>query len=408
MGDALAGMKVVAFAHLAAGPLTAQYLGAFGADTIKVEAPGGDLQRTAGVHPDGKFGGCSPFFVTVSRNQRSISVDLKLEDGKEVVRELLRTADVVIENFRPGALERLGFGYEDVRKYNERIIYCSISAYDRNGSRRNDPGQDLLLQAESGIAAQTGSGEGPPFAAGTFVMDWYTSTHAVIGILAALRYRDRTNKGQWVRVDMMSSAMHLLCAEASYAMNVGVPIKRGKSGLAHPIQGAPYGIYQTSDGEIAISARSAPHVVRDIAERLGALDKVESYLSDRDLKLSNKERVAEALGERIGTMTTQEVTKRLKGAEIWGVAAIRSVAQALEDPAVIDSDIVRGVKGQYGGEYKVVIEPVKMSESPVRVTQPAPALGEHTVQILKELGYSARAIDDLIAKKVVLCAEAER
>ena len=223
----LDGVRIVAFTHFAAGPIAAQYLGALGADVIKVESPKRDVNRVAVRPPDANTDATSPYFLATNQNQRTIALDLKADSGREVVDRLLRNADVVIENFRPGVMERLGFGYDRLSKADPRIIYCSFSAYDPDSAARDRPGQDLLIQALSGMASLSGDRDGLPVPVGAYLVDGFTALQGVTGILAALRHRDATGEGQQVRVDMMSTALFMMAQEASYVLNVGVPPVRG-------------------------------------------------------------------------------------------------------------------------------------------------------------------------------------
>ncbi len=290
MDGVLAGVKVAAFTHFAAGPLVAQFLGALGADVVKVESPGGDLNRTLVRDLDSPFGEASPYFVTLNRNQRGIALDLKSAGGREVARRLIARADVLIENFKPGALARMGFGYEAVRAFNPAIIYCSISGYDPEGPKADVRGQDLLIQALSGLAAMTGRGDSPPCPAGTYVPDAYTAHMNVIAILCALRHRDATGQGQKVHADMMSSTLHLMAQEASYILNVGPQGSRSPAGIAHVDHAAPYGTYEAADGAFVMSL-AAPERVPTWRDGWGVGGRIAGFLSERGMK-ANRDEIA--------------------------------------------------------------------------------------------------------------------
>lgn len=386
----LSGVKVAAFTHFAAGPLAAQYLGALGADVIKVEGPNRDVNRYAIRDPHGKLDGISPYFVCTNRNQRCLGLDLKSEGGRAAARRLVETADVLIENYRPGVMDRLGLGYEEIRALNPRIVYCSFSAYDRFGPARDKPGQDLLIQALSGLASLSGREGGPPVPVGAYLVDGFTSLQGVIGILGALLHRSASGEGQWVRADMMSVAMYMMAQEASFVLNVERDAKRSAAGVAHFNQSAPYGVYQAKDGAIALSIFGNVEGVRKIAEVLDVMAEVEPYLSEGGLR-DHRDEVAGAFAGKIALMSRAEATACLAPTGVW-IEPVRTLGEALEDEAVVASDVVRTVETPYGGRYRTVIEPLKMSETPIAFSRPAPAHGEHTAEVLEGLGYSAAEI----------------
>jgi crotonobetainyl-CoA:carnitine CoA-transferase CaiB-like acyl-CoA transferase len=399
MAPVLAGIRVAAFTHFAAGPITAQYLGAFGADVIKVEAPRQDVNRYALRHPDGLLHGISPYFLVTNRNQRGLGLDLKHPGGLGVARRLIAAADVVLENHRPGVMERLGVGYEEARTLNPKIVYCSLSAYDPFGPARDRVGQDLLVQALSGLASLSGRGDGPPVPVGAYIIDGFAAMQAVAGIFAALRHRDRTGEGQWVRVDMMSSALYLMAQEASYVLNVDPKPERSCAGIAHVNQSAPYGVYPTQDGAIAISTFGGVPVVRKLAEALGIITAVEPYLTEQALRFK-RDHVATLFAQALATLSSDEAIHRLEPTGAW-VVRVRTLAEALDDPAVAASGIVHHVEADYGGRYRVVVEPLKMSASPLVADLPAPAHGQHTEEILEELGFGESAVQSLLASGAV-------
>jgi len=399
MNGVLSDLKVIAFTHYAAGPLTAQYIGAFGADVIKIEAPTRDLNRYAVRDHDGRFDGISPYFVTLNRNQRTIALDLKSDIGKEIAHRLVENCDLVIENYRPGVLDRLGFGYEQLKARKPGLIYCSISAYDLFGPSRDAPGQDLIIQALSGITMLTGTSGSNPVPVGTYAIDAYTSMQCVAGILAAVRHRDRTGSGQWVRADMMSSAMHLMAQEASYALNVDPVFTRSSAGVAHVHQAAPYAIYKTSDGAIAMSISPAEKV-SILAKKLGIFEQIGEFITQRGL-LDHRDELVSALAASVCLYSTEDALKIVSSAGII-CAPVRSLQQALEDPAIIASDVVKEAESKYGGHYKVVVEALKLSETPLGFYRPAPSFGEHSREILSELGFDTDEIAKMIEEGIVM------
>lgn len=395
----LDGIRVVAFTHFAAGPVTAQYLGALGADVVKIEGPNQDTERVSVRMSKPGYDGCSPYFFAVNRNQRGIGVNLKSQEGCEAVHKLVEQADIIVENFRPGVLDKLGLGYEGVKKFNPGIIYCTISGYDLMGPSRDDPGQDLLIEALSGLASMGGWEDTLPVPAGTYAIDSYTTMNAVVGVLAALRHRDRTGEGQWVRVDMMCSALHMMAAEASYVMNGDPAIHRSKNNIAHVHQGAPYGIYKTCDGAVALSSQPSPEVVGILAEELGVLDEMRPYLSEKALR-EQRDEVAAVLARPLSKLTKEAAVQRLTGKRYW-VVPVNSLPEALEHPAVKAADVIRTSQSKLAGTHRVVVEPLKMDKTPIRFSRPAPDVGEHTVEVLLELGYSEEKIQKMMDEGAV-------
>jgi crotonobetainyl-CoA:carnitine CoA-transferase CaiB-like acyl-CoA transferase len=397
----LTGVRVLAFTHYAAGPIAAQYLGSLGAEVIKIEAPSGDYQRSGIREPGSDPAAPSPYFLGMNRNQRALAIDLKHPGSRAVVDGLIEGADVILENFRPGVLERRGLDYGTLAQRWPRLIYCSIAAYDPGGPARTRPGQDLIIQALSGVASQTGPADGPPVAAGGYVVDTYTASQAIIGVLAALRHRELTGFGQWVRIDMMSCALHLLASETSYALNAKSVPPRGRGGIAHMHQPAPYGIYATKDGAIAIVSK--PELLPAIGKALGMLDDISPHLAG-DGAWFNRDAIAGILATRLRELPNAEALAMLAGTGAW-VAPVRSTLEALEDPEL--RGMVREVESDYGGRHRVAVEPIKMTKAPLVFERPAPALGEHTFEILAELGLTKAEIEDLIAQGVAFPSDGE-
>jgi crotonobetainyl-CoA:carnitine CoA-transferase CaiB-like acyl-CoA transferase len=397
----LTGIRVAAFTHFAAGPIAAQYLGALGADVIKVESPQRDVNRYAVRDPGGKLEGISPYFVVTNRNQRCVGLDLKTPGGIDAARRLIAGADVLIENYRPGVMERLGLGYEEAAKLNPRLVYCSLSAYDPDGPAREAPGQDLLIQALSGLASLTGRGDGPPVPVGAYLIDGVTALQGVIGIQAALRHRDKSGEGQRVRCEMMSAAVYMMAQEASWAMNIGAT-HRSDAGIAHTNQSAPYGIYATADGSVAISTFGGVPMLRKIVAALGLDNELAPLMTEQGAR-EQRDVIAAAIGVRLRPLSCQQAIDLVAPTGSW-VVRVRELAEALADPAVVATGVIRDVHTPYGGDYRVVVEPLKLSASPLVFSRPAPNQGEHTQAVLGELGYAPREVDALLDAGAAYCA----
>jgi crotonobetainyl-CoA:carnitine CoA-transferase CaiB-like acyl-CoA transferase len=400
MKGALDGVKVVAFAHFAAGPTAAQTLGDFGAEVIKVESPWRDLNRY-GISEEGKLDGISPYFLALNRNNRDIVLDLKHPHGKQVARKLLEWADIVIENHRPGAMGKLGLGYEDAKAINPAVIYCSCSAYGQDGPWRDRPGQDLLIQASSGLASMSGRDGSPPVPVGAYVVDAYTAMLMVAGILSALHYRGQTGQGQWIQIDMLSAVLHMLSQEATYIMNVDPEPKRSKAGIAHVHQPAPYGVYETKDGNLAMSLAD-PRIIEAIAREFDILEEVQPYLDKESMRI-HRDAIASAFAAALKNVSTEEALQRLKSAGVW-CEPVRSFVDTLHLPVVAHNKMIVNISSEYGGEYKIINNPLSFSETPTSIRRPAPAWGEHTREILAGLGYSSGEIGELISTKAVYAA----
>ena len=300
-------------------------------------------------------------------------------------------------------MERLGLDYDHAKAVNDRIIYCSLSAYDPEGPARDAPGQDLLIQALSGLASLTGRADAPPVPVGAYLIDGVTALQGVIGILAALRHREKHGVGQRVGCDMMSAAIHMMAQEASWTMNVGMT-QRSRAGIAHTNQPAPYGVYETADGAVVISTFGGVSTLRRIAEALEVLPEIESHLNEQGVR-TERDAIANAIGEQLLGITSQAAIERLTPTGAW-VVRVRSLAEALSDPAVVATGIIRDVDTPYGGNYRVIVEPLKLSESPLVFSRPAPVQGEHTQAILTELGYKPAEVRTLIDSGAAYAAPA--
>jgi crotonobetainyl-CoA:carnitine CoA-transferase CaiB-like acyl-CoA transferase len=369
---ALDGLRVLDFTQMMLGPFATQMLADLGADVIKVERPvTGEWER--GLQLAGQLlGGDSAGFLAMNRNKRSIAVDLKAPGAAEALRALGATCDVVVENFRPGVMDRLGLGYADFRSVRPDIIYCSGSGWGQRSTfaKENRPGQDLLIQAASGLAYNAGTADDPPIAAGTSVSDATAALTLSNGILAAVIARDRYGIGQRVEVDLFRSTMAILCQEAAVIVNQTEQPVRSAAGVAQPWLSAPAGIYRSADGWFAL-AMSDLHTVAGVFElpHLGELDP----WSDRD----TVKRTIDAVSP---SRTTAQWVTVLLDAGLWA-GKVQTTAEAVDDLRVMDPDMIVTVEHPIAGAVELLACPITLSETPWRQRLPPPRVGEHTDEV---------------------------
>jgi crotonobetainyl-CoA:carnitine CoA-transferase CaiB-like acyl-CoA transferase len=373
----LEGVRIVSFTQFLLGPAAVQYLSDLGADVVKVEAPSGAWERTwAGG--DSFRNGVSVFFMLANRNSRSVTLDLKSEEGLKAARELIGTADVLVENFRPGVMDSLGLGYDSVRVDNPRLVYASASGYGSSGPFRKLPGQDLLLQAVTGLASITGSAQEAPVPAGAPVIDQHGASLLAMGVLAALLHRDRTGKGQHVELSMVQAGLDLQTEPLTYHLNGG-KVSVAEEKLGSPFHPAPYGIYETQDGYVAISL-SPVSTVRQ------ALDGAPELLpfEDPSMALSSRDDIRRTLAPLIAAYTTADIVEKLRTGGVW-CSAVNDLAAALEDPIVTEVEPIMEIEHPDAGTVRLLRHPVTYSDIDTTVRRNPPRLGEHTQEILSEL-----------------------
>jgi crotonobetainyl-CoA:carnitine CoA-transferase CaiB-like acyl-CoA transferase len=400
MPQALADVTVLDFSHLLQGPFCTQLLADLGADVIKVERPGqGDLFRTMTfmnqwVGP----GRESPNFLAWNRNKRSLAIDLKAPEAKPILYRIAERADVVVQNFRPGVLARLGFGYEDLKRVNPRIIYCSGSGYGESGPYLSRPGQDMLIQGLTGLAAATGRGDGPPVPVGAGFADQIGAMNMVYGILAALYWRERSGEGQEIRIDLLSGMLAHQGQEMLTAMAFGRDFERPRSGIGHPGMEAPFGVYPTRDGWVTIAMSPFRKLVDVLGDKsLLEYDDPKRLFDERDL-----------IWERIATLTRTwsraELIDAMLAVDIW-CGEVKTHLEASRDPQVEHLGAITSYRHPTAGEVKVVAPVVKMSATPATIRRAPPLVGQHSREILAERGWSEAEIDALLARGVIAQAE---
>ncbi len=380
LAGALDGIRVVDLTRVLSGPFCTMLLADLGADVIKVEGPEGDPTRTIGAGREG----LSWYFAAFNRNKRSILLDLKRSADREVLARLIETADVLVENFRPGVLEAMGFAQARLEALNPRLVTCSINGFGSVGPYRDRPAFDFVAQAMSGFMATNGVEGGPPLRTAAPLTDLAAGLYAALGIVAGLRARDRTGRGQRVEATMLGSMLSLLGYLAPEFFATGKPPPR--TGNDHPIL-APYGLFATADRAIAIAPANEA-IVRKLFAELG----LEALLEDPRYA-SNAERVKrrEELRARI------EAVLSTAQAEVWiarlnaaGVPCgpVNGLAEAMADPQVDALGMVLDVPHPGHGVVRMTGFPMRLEGTPCALRRPAPRLGEHTGEVLAELGIA--------------------
>lgn len=386
--ELLKGIKILSFTQFLLGPAGVQYLADMGADVIKIEPPGsGAFERTwAGA--DAFVNGVSVFYLLAHRNVRSLTLNLKHPDAQEVARRLIAESDVIVQNFRPGVMERFGLGYDDMAKISPRLIYVSASGYGEEGPYKDLPGQDVLVQAIAGLAMATGRAGDLPTPAGAAVVDQHGASLLAMGVLGALFYRERTGKGQKIEVTMLQAALDLQTEPIDYYLNGG-SIRRPKEPLGSSFHAAPYGIYETNDGYIALSLTP----IAAFSEALGDPPELQPYL-DPKLALTKKDEIYRALAPFFRDLATEEAVGMLRSHGIW-VAPVHGYEDMFEDPGVCYLDPVLEIEHQRAGKIRLLRHPVRYSSGEPQTRRNPPEVGEHNQEILQALGYSKQDIDRL-------------
>lgn len=384
----LDGIRVVSFTHFLQGPSATQLLADLGAQVVKVEPPTGAFERSWSG-PDAYLNGESLFFLLGNRNVDSLVVDLKDPEWLEVVLRLLDEADVLIESFRPGVMNRLGLSWELLHRRNSRLIYCSLSGYGSDGPYRDRPGQDVLLQSMSGIAAATGTADGPPTPVGASLVDQHGAVLGAFGILAALHGRERTGRGALVESNLLGAALDLQIEPLSYFLN-GFAGRRSTTGVSSPYYKAPYGVFATADGHLTLSLNGLT-VLADVFDDdwfLG-IGEDASYARREDVN----DRVAKHMLER----TTAEWNEVFEAAKVW-FAPVNTYTDVVSDPQVLHNKSVIEIDHPRAGTVKLLGHPVLYDGRRPRVRNVPPELGGSNRAVLREMGFSDDDINRLQKK----------
>jgi crotonobetainyl-CoA:carnitine CoA-transferase CaiB-like acyl-CoA transferase len=389
----LSGIRVLDCSIAMAGPFAAQRLGDLGADVIKVEPTSGEWQRHAAA--GGATGNrINVSFLSLNRNKRSLSIDLKDPQGKAVLLEMVKTADVFLQNYRPGVAERLGVDYATLSAINPRLIYISMSGYGEDGPYRLYPGQDLLLQGMSGAMLSTGAEGAPPSPAGQYLVDAVTAYTAFEGALAALFHRERTGEGQLVQVNMLDAITAIQMQELSVFTVGGKPQARSAEAHAHSYIRAPYGVFETSDGYITLAM--AP------LAKLGELIGEPSFaaMDDQTDGWTQRDAIFAAVKEKLKGATSADWLERFRAADIWA-GPVYGYADLVADPQIAHNRTFVEYDHPTEGRVKTPGFPIRFSKTPSSVDRGAPVVGEHSREVLGELGLDPQAVERLIASGVV-------
>jgi crotonobetainyl-CoA:carnitine CoA-transferase CaiB-like acyl-CoA transferase len=389
----LTGIRVVDLTRVLSGPFATMLLADMGADVVKVETPQGDTVRVQGDTSRGM----SWYFASFNRNKRSIVIDLRKPEGKDVLARLLSGADVLVENFRPGVLAEMGFPPERLEALNPRLIVGSVNGYGSTGPYVDRPSFDFIAQAMSGFMATTGEPGGPPMRAGPPITDLIAGLYCAFGIVNALRARDQTGRGQRVEAAMVNGMVSMLAYLASEYFSTGeIPARTGND---HPIA-SPYGLFRAKDGDIAIAPAT-----QEILQKFFAVLGLPDPLASDDYRTAEQRRARRAelnalVNARMAGETQDYWIEKLNAA---GVPAgkVLGLPEVFSDPQIAAQEMVIDVEHPGHGTVRMTGFPVKLSDTPCVIRHPAPELGAHTCEILAEAGLKPDEIETLRLRKVV-------
>ena len=389
MQGALHGIKVIELAQVMAGPTCGLMLADMGADVIKIEnAASGDDSRK---YAEPSIGGESAAFMILNRNKRSLAVNLKTPSGVEVVKRLIAGADVVIENYRKGTLDKLGLGYDVLSALNPRLVYCAISGYGRTGPYADKGGFDLVAQGFAGIMSLTGHPGGPPAKSGTSIADINAGVLGALGIASALVSRQTTGRGQLVETSLMEAAIQQTYWQSAMFFATGV--NPGPTGSAHVLT-APYEAFATQDGWVNVGGANQANWER-IAQVIGRPELVgDPRFTTNTCRMRNRAALTAAIGERLRERPSAAWISAFEAAEV-PAGPVNQISDMVADPQVAAREMVVEVDHPRAGRTRALGHPIKFSETTGDRTRPAPLLGQHSREILTQLGYTAGELEAL-------------
>ncbi|WP_194420875.1 CaiB/BaiF CoA transferase family protein [Microbacterium abyssi] len=387
----LDGIRVIDFTQVMLGPSCTQALGDFGADVVKVERPGGgDLSRTGVL---AATGGDNPIFLALNRNKRGIVVDLTTPAGREVIADLIRGADVVVSNFRPGVMERLGFGAQAVAELNPRAIWAAGSGFGASGPYAHKGGQDILGQAYSGVMKRLADPSHPVTIYATPIADYTAGLHLVQGILLALLHRERTGVGQRVEVSLYDSMLAMQMQEATTRLMYDQELNWALMPLT--------GCFPTSDSEIVIIGAFKENPLADICRALDLPDlSAEERFATLDGLRSNRDEIRGIIGARLRENSSAHFLAALEREDVL-CGPVRTLDEALHDPQTEHNRMILEFEDQDGRLIRTIAPPIHLSEVPSLVRHAPPRIGEHTIELLNDLGYDDAKIETMRASGAI-------
>ncbi len=394
MPGPLNGIKVIDLTRVLAGPFCTMTLADLGAEVVKIEKPGtGDDSRAFGPHLKGE----SAYFMSINRGKKSLTLDLKSEKGREVFLKLIETADIVVENFKPGVMKKLGLDYEALSKLNPRLIYCASSGFGQTGPYSRRPAYDLIIQGMGGLMSITGPDASQPTKVGSSIADIFAGVFSVIGILSALYNRTNSGRGQMVDVAMLDCMVSIL--ENAIARFTGSGIDPVPIGNRHPSI-APFTSVKTSDGYINIACGNDALWLK-LCEIIGRSDlAADKRFASNHSRCEHMPDLLPMLNEAMCRQSSAIWLAKLEAGHV-PAGPINSISQVLSDPQVLARNMLLELTHPVAGLIKIPGSPIKMSETPTEVRSPAPVLGQHSEEILAGLGYTAQQIDAFRSQSVI-------
>ena len=393
--NALEGVRILDFSHVYQGPVGTQILADYGADVIKVERPGaGDWSRSWGPFVKD----VSLPFANLNRNKRSITVNMKTEQGKEIIRQLVKESDVLVHNFRQGVMEKLGFGYDDLKEINPKLVYATSNGWGDEGpyAERGRAGHDMMARAEAGWFVFYDEDKAP--IPGGISIDYAAGLNLMVGILTALLHKNNTGEGQYVSTDLLSVAFHAHAWDAAAMLNED---KIDRPAAVGGTEAAINKAFQTADGHIEISPVFSDNALRDISCAMGLGDlSEEADFATEALQVENKGKLNAALAQRFLTKTTDVWMTELESQGVL-CARINTFQQAARDPQIAHNKMIVTMQDEKVGELALLGTPVRLKTTPPKLKSFPPRLGEHNKDVAAELGYSSEEVEKLIEQGIL-------